>query len=105
VTTAQILTGVGRDHPRYLRAHRRGPAAQLRPAAGTAAAGPDLGGDFMGLALANQRGFDIPARCPFFETLVQLIIGVLFVSIPATVTRSPSGTWCCPRSVWPPSWF
>jgi NhaP-type Na+/H+ or K+/H+ antiporter len=40
----------------------------------------------MGLALANLRGFDIPARRPFFETLVQLIIGVLFVSISATVT-------------------
>ena len=41
---------------------------------------------FMGLALANQRGFDFAARRPFFETLVQLIIGVLFVSISATVT-------------------
>ena len=41
---------------------------------------------FMGLALANMRSFDIPARRPFFETLVQLIIGVLFVSISATVT-------------------
>jgi len=41
---------------------------------------------FMGLALANLRGFDIPARRPFFETLVQLIIGVLFISISATVT-------------------
>ena len=41
---------------------------------------------FMGLALANQPGFDLPARRPFFETLVQLIIGVLFVSISATVT-------------------
>jgi NhaP-type Na+/H+ or K+/H+ antiporter len=30
-------------------------------------------------------GFDIPARQPFFETLVELIIGVLFVSISATV--------------------
>jgi hypothetical protein len=40
----------------------------------------------MGLALANMRGFDIPARRPFFETLVQLIIGVLFVTISATVT-------------------
>jgi len=40
----------------------------------------------MGLALANLRAFDIPARRPFFETLVQLIIGVLFVSISATVT-------------------
>ena len=41
---------------------------------------------FMGLAAANLRGFDIPARRPFFETLVQLIIGVLFISISATVT-------------------
>jgi NhaP-type Na+/H+ or K+/H+ antiporter len=39
----------------------------------------------MGLAVANMRGFDIPARRPFFETLVQLTIGVLFVSISATV--------------------
>ncbi len=41
---------------------------------------------FMGVAVANQRGIDLPARRPFFETLVQLIIGVLFVSISATVT-------------------
>ena len=40
----------------------------------------------MGLAVANLPGFDIPARRPFFETLVQLIIGVLFISISATVT-------------------
>jgi hypothetical protein len=40
----------------------------------------------MGLAAANMRGFDIPARRPFFETLVQLIIGLLFISISATVT-------------------
>src|SRR5215472_10477429 len=40
----------------------------------------------MGLAVANLPGFDVPARRPFFETLVQLIIGVLFVSISATVT-------------------
>jgi NhaP-type Na+/H+ or K+/H+ antiporter len=40
----------------------------------------------MGLAVANQPGFDLPARRPFFETLVQLIIGVLFISISATVT-------------------
>ncbi len=37
-------------------------------------------------ALSNMRGFDIRARRPFFETLVQLIIGVLFISISATVT-------------------
>ncbi len=40
----------------------------------------------MGLGLANLRGFDIPVRRPFFETVVQLIIGVLFISISATVT-------------------
>jgi NhaP-type Na+/H+ or K+/H+ antiporter len=40
----------------------------------------------MGLGVANLRGFDMPARRPFFETLVQLIIGVLFISISATVT-------------------
>ena len=40
----------------------------------------------MGLAVTNLRIFDVPARRPFFETLVQLIIGVLFVSISATVT-------------------
>ena len=40
----------------------------------------------MGLAAANLRGFDIPARRPFLETLVQLIIGLLFISISATVT-------------------
>src|SRR6516165_2098975 len=40
----------------------------------------------MGLAVANLRGFDVPAKRPFFETLMQLIIGVLFVGISATVT-------------------
>lgn len=40
----------------------------------------------MGLAVANMRGFDLPSRRPFFEALVQLIIGVLFVGISATVT-------------------
>jgi NhaP-type Na+/H+ or K+/H+ antiporter len=40
----------------------------------------------MGLAVANLRGFDIPARRPFFETLAQLIIGVLFITISATVS-------------------
>jgi hypothetical protein len=40
----------------------------------------------MGITITNLRAFDIPARRPFFETLVQLIIGVLFVAISATVT-------------------
>ncbi|GJF34838.1 hypothetical protein KNE206_75380 [Kitasatospora sp. NE20-6] len=40
----------------------------------------------MGMAMANLPGVDIPSRRPFFETLVSLIIGLLFVSISATVT-------------------
>jgi NhaP-type Na+/H+ or K+/H+ antiporter len=40
----------------------------------------------MGLAVANLRGFDVPARRPFLETAVQLILGVLFISISATIT-------------------
>jgi NhaP-type Na+/H+ or K+/H+ antiporter len=40
----------------------------------------------MGTAMAALPGLDLPVRRPFFETLVSLIIGVLFVSISATVT-------------------
>ncbi|MEV8529747.1 sodium:proton exchanger [Streptomyces sp. NPDC052000] len=40
----------------------------------------------MGLAVANLPGMDVPARRPFFETLVSLILGLLFISISATVT-------------------
>ncbi|MDX6314294.1 MAG: hypothetical protein QOF44_3758 [Streptomyces sp.] len=40
----------------------------------------------MGLAVANLPGIDAPARRPFFETLVSLILGLLFISISATVT-------------------
>jgi NhaP-type Na+/H+ or K+/H+ antiporter len=40
----------------------------------------------MGIAVANLRVFDLPDQRPFFETFVQLIIGVLFVCISATVT-------------------
>ncbi|WP_328877225.1 cation:proton antiporter [Streptomyces sp. NBC_00299] len=40
----------------------------------------------IGLVAANLPGFDMPARRPFFETLVQLIIGLLFVAISASVT-------------------
>ncbi|MFJ9060699.1 cation:proton antiporter [Streptomyces sp. NBC_00111] len=39
-----------------------------------------------GLAVTNISGFDMPARRPFFETLAQLIIGLLFVSISSTIT-------------------
>jgi hypothetical protein len=40
----------------------------------------------MGVAVANLKVFESPNKRPFFETLVQLIIGVLFVTISATVT-------------------
>jgi NhaP-type Na+/H+ or K+/H+ antiporter len=70
-----------------------GTSSQLACVAGVAAACDIVRDDsgliaavLMGLAVANMRGFDIPARRPFFETLVQLIIGVLFVAISATVT-------------------
>ncbi len=64
-------------------------AAVVAVAAGCDALRDDTGliaAIFMGLAVANIREFDIPARRPFFETLVQLIIGVLFISISATVS-------------------
>ncbi|MFD8749919.1 cation:proton antiporter [Kitasatospora sp. NPDC059577] len=38
-----------------------------------------------GIAVANLPGFDMPARRPFFETVVQLVIGLLFISISASV--------------------
>jgi NhaP-type Na+/H+ or K+/H+ antiporter len=70
-----------------------GTTSQLASVVGVAAACDIVRDDagliaavIMGVALANMRGFDIPARRPFFETLVQLIIGVLFIAISATVT-------------------
>ncbi|PBC76267.1 sodium/proton antiporter (CPA1 family) [Streptomyces sp. TLI_235] len=41
-----------------------------------------------GLAVANLPGLDMPARRPFLETLVQLIIGLLFISISSAVPPS-----------------
>jgi NhaP-type Na+/H+ or K+/H+ antiporter len=70
-----------------------GTTSQLASVVGVAAACDIVRDDagliaavMMGLAVANMRGFDMPARRPFFETLVQLIIGVLFIAISATVT-------------------
>ncbi len=40
----------------------------------------------MGIVLANLRGTDVPEDRPFIKTVVQLAIGVLFISISATVT-------------------
>jgi NhaP-type Na+/H+ or K+/H+ antiporter len=70
-----------------------GTSAQLAVVIGVAAACDIVYDDagliaaiVMGLAVANIRAFDVPARRPFFETLVQLVIGLLFVSISATIT-------------------
>ncbi len=53
----------------------------------------------MGLAVSNVHGFDILARRPFFETLVQLMIGLLFVSISATVTPASARAVVLPALV------
>jgi NhaP-type Na+/H+ or K+/H+ antiporter len=45
----------------------------------------------MGIALANLPGFHVPARRPFFETVIQLVIGLLFISISSTVTPDSVG--------------
>ncbi|MFB7243500.1 sodium:proton exchanger [Streptomyces populi] len=70
-----------------------GTTAQLAAAVGVAAACDAIRDDtgliaaiVMGMALANLPGVSLPARRPFLETLVSLIIGLLFISISATVT-------------------
>jgi hypothetical protein len=40
----------------------------------------------MGLVVGNVRSFRRSARQPFFDVLIQLILGLLFISISATVT-------------------
>lgn len=40
----------------------------------------------MGVALANLPGIDLPEDRKFFKTIVQLVVGLLFISISATVT-------------------
>ena len=42
----------------------------------------------MGVAVANMPAIRSPEDRPFFRTIVQLIIGLLFISISATVTPS-----------------
>jgi NhaP-type Na+/H+ or K+/H+ antiporter len=42
----------------------------------------------MGVALANLPGIDLPEDRRFFRTVVQTVIGILFISISATVTPS-----------------
>jgi NhaP-type Na+/H+ or K+/H+ antiporter len=45
----------------------------------------------LGLLVGNLRRFDVPDRRPFLETLVNLLLGVLFISIAATVTPASLG--------------
>lgn len=45
----------------------------------------------IGIGLTNLPHFDVPARRPFFETVIQLIIGLLFISISSTVEPSSVG--------------
>lgn len=55
------------------------------------AAACDMARDDTGLIAAILMGLAVaypPERRPFFETLVQLVIGLLFVSISSTVTRT-----------------
>ena len=40
----------------------------------------------MGVAMANIPSMEEPEDRPFFQTMVQLVIGLLFISISATVT-------------------
>ncbi|WP_344443355.1 cation:proton antiporter [Kitasatospora nipponensis] len=70
-----------------------GTTVQLAAAVGVAAACDAIRDDtgliaavVMGMVVANLPGLDLPVRRPFFETLVSLIIGLLFISISATVT-------------------
>ncbi|MFD7639425.1 cation:proton antiporter [Kitasatospora sp. NPDC059795] len=72
-----------------------GTSVQLAAVLGVAAAADALRDDtglitaiVMGVVVATVPAFDLPARRPFFETLVSLIVGVLFVSISATVSWS-----------------
>ncbi|MFD0021241.1 cation:proton antiporter [Streptomyces sp. NPDC058382] len=70
-----------------------GTSVQLATVVGVAAACDALRDDtglisavVTGMALARLPGTGIAARRPFFDTLVSLTIGLLFVSISATVT-------------------
>lgn len=50
----------------------------------------------LGLVVGNWSALAPPERRPFFETLVRLVIGVLFVSISATVTPASVGAVLLP---------
>ncbi|GLW56912.1 cation:proton antiporter domain-containing protein [Kitasatospora phosalacinea] len=72
-----------------------GTSAQLAAVVGIAALCDALREDtglisavVMGVVVATVPAFDLPGRLTFFETLVSLVVGVLFVSISSTVTWS-----------------
>ena len=59
----------------------------------------------MGVALANLPVIDLPEDRQFFKTIVQLVIGLLFISISAGVTtKSRSGPYCGRRWRSSPDW-
>ncbi len=47
-----------------------------------------IAGIVMGVAFANLPGLSLPEDRRFFQTVVQLVIGLLFISISATVTAT-----------------
>lgn len=52
-----------------------------------------------GLAITNLPALDMPARRPFLETLVQMIIGLLFISISSAVTPASVGPVLVPSLI------
>jgi NhaP-type Na+/H+ or K+/H+ antiporter len=59
---------------------------------------------FMGLALANMRSFDIPARRPFSRPSYSSLLAYCSFLFPPPSPRSRFGTSYCPRSSWSRSW-
>ena len=58
----------------------------------------------MGMVVANQRGIDISLSLfEFEETLVQLLVGVLFVLVAASVSSTRCAPYCLRRSCSSPS--
>ena len=58
-----------------------------------------VGAILMGMVIANMPGVDLPEDRKQLKTVVQLTIGLLFVSISATITPSSLGGMLLPSSV------
>src|ERR1035441_8692872 len=81
--------GDARNHPRRLRADGRGPAAQLRPADGTAPASPHLGRATDRPGRRNSRRAGVP-RCHWLTRLDQAIDKALTEDIYTDEINPPS---------------